>query len=114
MGFFGDPLYTPAYEVAGDELAVFDTSKGVIRVRLDGEGAPVHVANFCELAESGFSTPWAPPAPSFGFTSESWLEISCEEAAYATVAKGAPPAKRPESATAPKARATLWVRVMCI
>lgn len=54
MGFFGDPLYTPAYEVAGDELAVFDTSKGVIRVRLDGEGAPVHVANFCELAESGF------------------------------------------------------------
>lgn len=54
MGFFGDPLYTPAYEVTGDELAVFDTSKGVIRVRLDGEGAPVHVANFCELAESGF------------------------------------------------------------
>ena len=34
MGFFGDPLYTPAYEVAGDELAVFDTSKGVIRAPL--------------------------------------------------------------------------------
>ncbi len=54
MGFFGDPLYTPTYKVAGDEVAVFDTSKGVIRVRLDGAGAPIHVANFCELAEKGF------------------------------------------------------------
>ena len=54
MGFFGDPLYTPTYTVAGDEVAVFDTSKGVIRVRLDGAGAPIHVANFCELAEKGF------------------------------------------------------------
>ena len=54
MGFFGDPLYTPTYKVAGDEVAVFDTSKGVIRVRLDGAGAPIHVANFCELAERGF------------------------------------------------------------
>ena len=54
MGFFGDPLYTPEYEVAGDEVAVFDTSKGKIRVRLDGTGAPIHVANFCELAEGGF------------------------------------------------------------
>ena len=54
MGFFGDSLYTPAYKVAGDEVAVFDTSRGVIRVRLDGDGAPIHVANFCELAEKGF------------------------------------------------------------
>lgn len=54
MGFFGDTLYTPTYKVAGDEVAVFDTSKGVIRVRLDGDGAPIHVANFCELAEKGF------------------------------------------------------------
>lgn len=54
MGFFGDSLYTPAYKVAGDEVAVFDTSKGVIRVRLDGDGAPIHVANFCELAGKGF------------------------------------------------------------
>ena len=54
MGFIQDPLYTPSYVVAGDEVAVFDTSKGVIRVALDGAGAPVHVANFCELASSGF------------------------------------------------------------
>ena len=54
MGFIQDPLYTPSYVVAGDEVAEFDTSKGSIRVRLDGAGAPVHVANFCELAESGF------------------------------------------------------------
>lgn len=54
MGLFGDPLYTPEYKVVGDEVAVFDTSKGVIKVRLDGAGAPIHVANFCELANSGF------------------------------------------------------------
>lgn len=54
MGFFSDPLYTPEYQVKGDEVAVFDTSAGTIRVRLDGKGAPLHVANFCELAESGF------------------------------------------------------------
>ena len=53
MGFF-DPLYTPSYEVAGDEVAVFATSRGTIRVALDGAGAPIHVANFCELASSGF------------------------------------------------------------
>ena len=54
MGFLPDPLYTPRYEVRGDEVAVFDTSKGRIRVRLDGAGAPIHVANLCELATSGF------------------------------------------------------------
>ena len=54
MGFISDPLYVPTYSVAGDEVAVIDTSKGTIRVALDGDGAPVHVANFCELAESGF------------------------------------------------------------
>lgn len=54
MGLFGDKLYNPAYAVAGDEVAVFTTSRGTIRVRLDGAGAPIHVGNFCELAESGF------------------------------------------------------------
>lgn len=54
MGFIQDPLYTPVYQVVGDEVAVFDTSRGTIRARLDGAGAPVHVANFCELATSGF------------------------------------------------------------
>ena len=54
MGFLPDMLYTPTYQVVGDEVAVFDTSKGTIRVRLDGQGAPIHVANLCELAGKGF------------------------------------------------------------
>lgn len=54
FGFYQDPLYTPEYQVVGDEVAVLDTSKGVVRVTLDGAGAPIHVANFCELAGSGF------------------------------------------------------------
>lgn len=54
MAFFSSPLYNPSYKVCGDEVAVFDTSKGTIRVKLDGDGAPIHVANFCELAEKGF------------------------------------------------------------
>lgn len=54
MGFLPDPLYTPTYQLVGDEIAVFKTSKGTIRVRLDADGAPIHVANFCELATSGF------------------------------------------------------------
>ncbi len=51
---FGKQLHTPAYTLAGDEIAVIETSKGTIRVRLDGDGAPIHVANFCELAQMGF------------------------------------------------------------
>ena len=54
MGFLPDPLYEPKRPVSGTEVAVIKTSKGTIRVKLDGEGAPRHVANFCELAESGF------------------------------------------------------------
>ncbi len=50
----GNELYTPTYPVAGDEIAVIETSRGTIRVRLDGAGAPIHVANFCELAETEF------------------------------------------------------------
>ena len=54
MGFIFDPLYTPSYAVVGDEVARVATSKGEIVVKLDGAGAPIHVANFCELAEAGF------------------------------------------------------------
>ena len=54
MALFGKRLYTPTYKVSSGEVAVLETSKGTIRVRLDGEGAPIHVANFCELATSGF------------------------------------------------------------
>lgn len=49
-----DPLYTPEYKVQGNEIATFETSKGTIKVKLDGAGAPIHVANFCELASAGF------------------------------------------------------------
>lgn len=54
MGLFGAKLHVPAFAVKGDEVAVIKTSRGTIRVRLDGDGAPIHVGNFCELAESGF------------------------------------------------------------
>ena len=51
---FNTELHTPEYTVKGDEVAVIDTSKGTIRVKLDGDGAPIHVGNFCELATMGF------------------------------------------------------------
>lgn len=51
---FGKRLYEPTYTVVGDEIAVIETSRGTVRVELDGAGAPIHVANFCELATSGF------------------------------------------------------------
>ncbi len=54
MALFKDPLYTPKYTLQGNEIAVFETSCGTIRVRLDADGAPIHVANFCELALAGF------------------------------------------------------------
>ena len=47
-------LYTPAYKPNGNEVAVFDTSKGTIRVQLAGKDAPIHVGNFVELALKGF------------------------------------------------------------
>lgn len=50
----GEELYTPEYQPNGKEVAVFKTSKGVIRVELYGEDAPIHVGNFVELASDGF------------------------------------------------------------
>ena len=50
---FGDPMYTPAYKPTGEEIAVFTTSKGTIRVQLAGKDAPIHVGNFVELAMKG-------------------------------------------------------------
>ena len=47
-------LYTPEYQPTGDEIAVFTTDKGVIRVQLHGKDAPIHVGNFVELAQKGF------------------------------------------------------------
>lgn len=47
-------LYTPEYQPTGEEIAVFNTSKGTIRVQLHGKDAPIHVANFVELAQKGF------------------------------------------------------------
>ena len=47
-------MYTPEYQPTGDEIAVFHTSKGDIRVQLAGKDAPIHVGNFVELARKGF------------------------------------------------------------
>ncbi|MDR2196756.1 MAG: peptidylprolyl isomerase [Coriobacteriales bacterium] len=47
-------LYTPEYQPTGEEIAVIETSKGTIRVKLAGADAPIHVANFVELATKGF------------------------------------------------------------
>lgn len=51
---FKKELYTPEYQLVGDECAVIETSKGTIKVKFDGEGAPIHVANFCDLSTMGF------------------------------------------------------------
>ncbi len=51
---FAKELYTPEYTVSGDEVAVIETGKGTVKVKLDAAGAPIHVANFCELATMGF------------------------------------------------------------
>ena len=54
MGQVVKPLYTPRYVPSGDEVAVIETSKGTIRVALDGKSAPLTVGNFIELACNGF------------------------------------------------------------
>lgn len=51
---FFNKTHTPDYQLVGDEHIVMETSKGTIRVALDCEGAPIHAANFCELATMGF------------------------------------------------------------
>ena len=54
MGLFSSYLYTPEYKPTGEEIAVFTTNKGTIRVQLAGKDAPIHVGNFVELAQKGF------------------------------------------------------------
>ena len=54
MGRIVLPVYTPHYVPNGDEIAVIDTTRGTIRVRLAGKDAPVSVGNFIELAARGF------------------------------------------------------------
>ena len=54
MGLFSSDLYTPEYNPTGEEIAVFTTNKGTIRVQLAGKDAPIHVGNFVELAQKGF------------------------------------------------------------
>lgn len=54
MGRIVLPLYTPLYQPNGNEVAVIETSKGTIRVKLDGVNAPLTVANFIELSARGF------------------------------------------------------------
>ena len=47
-------VYAPEYVPTGQEIAVFHTNKGNIRVKLAGVDAPIHVGNFVELANRGF------------------------------------------------------------
>jgi len=54
MGRVVLPLYTPEYIPNREEIAVFSTSKGSIKVRLHGAHAPIAVGNFIELAYCGF------------------------------------------------------------
>lgn len=50
----GSGLYTPSYKPNGKETAVIKTSKGDITVKFYADAAPIHVANFIELAQKGF------------------------------------------------------------
>ena len=54
MAHIGKPLYTPRYVPTGEEIAVIDTNKGIIRAELCGKDAPATVGNFVELAKKGF------------------------------------------------------------
>lgn len=48
------PLYTPHYIPNGSETAIIETTKGTIKVALDGKNAPITVGNFIELSKQGF------------------------------------------------------------
>ena len=47
-------VYTPSYRPNGKEIAVIETNRGVIEVKLYGKEAPINTANFIELAQKGF------------------------------------------------------------
>ena len=49
-----EALYTPKYQPTGKEVAIIETSKGTVKIRLAGKDAPIHVGNFVELAQKGF------------------------------------------------------------
>ena len=49
-----EALYTPKYQPTGKEVAIIETSKGTVKVKLAGKDAPIHVGNFVELAQKGF------------------------------------------------------------
>lgn len=54
MGRIILPLYTPRYIPQGEEVAIITTSRGTIKVALDGKNAPITVGNFIELSRRGF------------------------------------------------------------
>jgi len=47
-------LYTPKYQLNGQETAVIKTNKGTIKVKFFEQDAPIAVANFIELSLKGF------------------------------------------------------------
>lgn len=47
-------VYSPRYVPNGNEIAIINTVRGEIKVRLDGKNAPLTVGNFIELAARGF------------------------------------------------------------
>ena len=49
-----EEIYEPEYKPSGEEVAIIETSKGIIKVKLAGKDAPIHVGNFVELSKKGF------------------------------------------------------------
>lgn len=56
MGRVIREVCTPAYVPNGNEIAVIDTARGVIKVKLFGKECPATVGNFVQLANAGFYT----------------------------------------------------------